>query len=184
MACSDLQPPLCVVQLHPANSRASSVPPTDADADAEEGEVTRPGVVLGTTVSLKPAHLDAQSSLFAFTPSEPIAISPLSDLIAPASTYLIHVPRIASLAHTLDLDPLLIPPASSPSISILGIHLVTAFASPSSSLDITLGEHLADIRQSFTELSALGQARWGTSGRIPWHLEAAATVGELVKQIR
>ncbi|KAK4702730.1 hypothetical protein P7C70_g3492, partial [Phenoliferia sp. Uapishka_3] len=179
IACSDLQPPLSVVQLPSMTSRSPASPPHDA----EEGEVTRLGPT-GSTISLKPPHIEAQSSLFAFTPSDLVAIGPQSDLIVPASTYLIHVPRIASLAHTLDLDPLLIPSASSPSISILGLHLVTAFASPSSSLSITLSEHLADIRQSFAEVSAIGQTRWGTSGRIPWHLEAIATVGVLLSSVK
>lgn len=183
VACSDLQPPLSVVQLPPDVLCTTSGSPTSRDTDVEEGEVTRIAPA-GTTVALRSPHLEDQPSVFAFTPSEPIAIGPSSNLIAPCSTYLIHVPRIVSLAHTLDVDPLLVPPAPTAAISILGLHLLSAHASPSSALRISLEQHLADVRQSFAELSTLGNVRWGTSGRVPWHLEAVATVAELLGEVR
>ncbi|KAM0754078.1 hypothetical protein T439DRAFT_346312 [Meredithblackwellia eburnea MCA 4105] len=205
IACADMQPPVAVVELSAkATPVATPLPftPMNTSGDAEEGEVTRT-TVTGLTVVAKPAHLEPEVQTFAYTPLEPVAIGFNSDLIAPATTYLFHVPRIATLAHsssglaTGDADsfPLLVSAspaaatggmgvATRPCISVIGLHVLLAHYSPSSSLSITLGNHMSDLAQSFTELAALGRVRWSTQGKCPWHLEAAATVGELLKEVK
>ena len=131
-----------------------------------------------TTARTKPAHLDSQPSVFALTPAEPVALGPDSNIIAPASTYLVHVPRIASLSHT-SIEPFM---PSTSAISVLGVHFLLSHHSQTSSLGITLAQHLQDIRQSFVELATLGLTRWGTSGRMPWHLESVKVVLDLVDE--
>lgn len=73
--------------------------------------------------------------------------------------------------------------ASSPLVSVLGLHFLMAHHSKASSLSITLDQHVQDVRQSFVELAALGQTRWGTSGRMAWHLEAARVVSDLIEEV-
>ncbi|KAI5475687.1 hypothetical protein MNV49_001062 [Pseudohyphozyma bogoriensis] len=157
VACCDPQAPISFAHLRP-EFPTTPLPSSRRDVEAEEGEVPRGSSGVSLLPLPKPAHLDTASSFFGFAPTEPTAIGngPFATLIAPSSTYLIHVPRIASLDQVVDFDPLVSLP-SHEAISILGIHILSCHASRASSLTITLGKHTADIRQSFVELSALGQ---------------------------
>lgn len=180
----DTRPPISVLQRKPSpTSSAPASSPSHSQTHSEEGEVvSSASASSATTGRPKPAHLDRQPTTFSFTPSEPIAFgSGDSHLLVPASTYLIHVPRIPSLAHTL-IEPFMPTTASNNGVSVLGVHFLLAHRSKTSSLDVTLEKHVRDVRQSFTELASLGKERWGTSGRMPCHLEAVASVEELIAE--
>lgn len=177
LVCTDFAPPISVLLL-PSSDLSSPFPAAHRFSLGE-------GELLSSTQISKPAHLDVEPSFLAFTPPEPVLIHSDSDIIAPSSTFLVHVPRIASLSHTVP-SPLRSPAsASTPnsSLSILGIHFLLSYATKSSSLDITLGELVSDVRQSWVELAALGTMRWGGSGRLPWHVEMVVEVAELLKEV-
>lgn len=176
----DLNPPLAL-QPCVAKFRRASV---QSDAISEEGElnlVSRPNP--GAATKSEPLF-DTEPTILAFTPSEPVNVLPSVTLFAPASTYVIHVPRIPTFTHTtVDSSA---PLSTSPSpISIYGIHFLLSHASRTSSYTATLSEFVKDVRQSYAELAALAKARWHMNGRLPWHLEAvrlakdvADTLGE------
>lgn len=172
----DPRPPLAVVQQHPPQPATGPSSPAVSHAQSEEGEVVASSS--STCARAKPAHLDTQPTIFTLSPAEPVAIGPESNIVAPSSAYLIHVPRIASLSHT-STDTFM---PSSSAVSVLGVHFLLAHHSKTSSLSITIAQHVQDIRQSFVELAALGQTRWGTSGRMPWHLNAVKVVLDLVEE--
>lgn len=94
-------------------------------------------------------------------------------MIAPATTYLVHVPRITTLSHSASSHPLTLdsPPVRD-ATSTCAIHLLFSTASKTSLYDEPVETYLADVRRSFVELAALGKARWGTSGRMSWPVEA------------
>jgi hypothetical protein len=123
--------------------------------------------------------LDTQPTSLSFTPAEPVSLVSLP-LIAPATTYVFHLPRISTFTQT-SIEPFFTPASSSSTasgldaspVSAYALHLLLSHGSRTSSYSATLGDLVADVRTSFVELAALGRARWGMSGRLPFHLEAA-----------
>ncbi|GAA6029607.1 hypothetical protein JCM8097_000960 [Rhodosporidiobolus ruineniae] len=183
-ACVDLDPALFVSPADPPSRRSSTASTT---INEEEGElsVVTPGVALATASSngSKPPLFDDQAGSFSFTPSEPVSLVSLP-LLAPASTYIIHVPRLHTFTHSTTEPFQPAPSPSSPApISITALHFLLSHASRTSSYTGTLGELVDDVRTSFVELAALGKARWGTSGRVSWHLEAASQALALAEQL-
>lgn len=150
----DLQPPISVIEQAFETARAAT--------STEEGEVD-PDVALS-----KPAHLDDQARMFTYTPAEPIALPSSPSLIAPATSYIVHIPRMSSLTHTT-IDAFM---PRSPAVSAFGVHFLMSRQSKSSSLKIPLHQHVDDVTKSFIQLAALAEVRWGASGRLPWPLEA------------
>lgn len=113
--------------------------------------------------------LDQSPSTFTFTPREPVAVSK-GALVVPASTYVFHAPRFSTADHALSLAPSG-PPSSA--LSAYALHFLLSHGTRHSSYNATLKDFLSDVTRSFVELAALGQARFGTSGRMSWHVEAA-----------
>lgn len=150
----DLHPPVSVVE--------HAVQGAGPFASAEEGEVDP---VLSTQ---KPAYLDNQPRMFTYTPPEPVALPSSPVLIAPATSYIVYIPRMSSLTHTT--VNAFMPPT--PAISAFGAHFLMSRQSKTSSFKKPLQEHVADVTRSFIELAALAEVRWGASGRLPWPLEA------------
>lgn len=184
LTCSDLTPPVSIILLPDETIRPSSL--ARRRSSAEEGELT----VVTSTASLSsnikavPHHFDTQPTFAAFTLTSDLFTTDSSlNLVAPISTYIAYIPRFASLSHTSFQSTSVLsnsPSNSSNSISLMGLHLLGCHHTRSSTLDITLGEHIKDVRQNFIELATLGRLRWGTSGRIAWHLEAIGQVAELL----
>lgn len=190
IVCSDLAPPISLInQFEELPSTPSSSMETRRSS-AEEGELTlHVSTPVDTTspsatfVKQQPGHFDTQPTFAAYTPLDLVVIDSTSDLVAPLTTYIAHIPRFASLSHTsFSTESILssAPPSSSSSISFLGLHFLTSYHSKSSTLDLTMEEHVRDVRQSFVELATLGRLRWGSSGRIAWHLEAVGQVSEIL----
>ncbi|GAA5956883.1 hypothetical protein JCM21900_006280 [Sporobolomyces salmonicolor] len=179
VVCADLDPPLAAQPCSTPARRSSHIS-LQSDTISEEGELT----LIATSgndgsSSSKPSLFDTQPSVFAFTPAEPATLATLP-ILAPATTYLIHIPRIPSFTHS-SIQPFPSPPSPSPApISVHALHFLLSHSSRSSSFSGSLGDLVTDVRQSYVELAALGQARWGTSGRLGWHLEAVRTVHTLV----
>lgn len=188
IVCSDLSPKISII----LKKEEPIIPLSPASlhrrrSSAEEGEVTFTPISLNPVpVTIKqPNHFDTQPTFAAFTSSSLITIDSTSNLVAPISTYIAYVPRFASLSHTAyETESVLSnsPSSSSSSISLLGLHFLTCHQTKSSTLDLTLEEHVKDVRQSFVELATLGKLRWGTSGRIAWHLEAVGQLSELLSK--
>ncbi|GAA5888373.1 hypothetical protein JCM5296_003309 [Sporobolomyces johnsonii] len=179
VVCADLDPPLAA-QPSSTRNRRSSHTSVQSDTISEEGELTLVAAGgNGASSSSKPSLFDTQPSIFAFTPAEPATLATLP-ILAPATTYLIHIPRIPSFTHS-SIEPFPSSPAPSPApVSVHALHFLLSHSSRSSSFAGSLGDLVADVRQSYVELAALGKARWGTSGRLGWHLEAVRTVHTLV----
>ncbi|GAA5900685.1 hypothetical protein JCM6882_000939 [Rhodosporidiobolus microsporus] len=173
----DFDPPFAVSQA-PAPSRRGSATSTIS----EEGE-------LSLTLAGKPLNpsngkvtlFDNHPSSFTFSPSEPVSLVSFP-VLAPSTTYFIHVPRIPTLTHTR-VDRFHSSSGSGPEpVSVHALHFLLSHASRTSSYTGTLGALVDDVRQSYTELAALGQARWGTSGRLSWHIEGAMQALETAVQ--
>lgn len=168
--CVDLDPPLAILPSSTSTKgRRSSV---QSDTISEEGELS---LVSRPASSAKSEPLfDSEPTILSFTPSEPVNVLPTVSLFAPASTYLIHTPRIPTFTHTnFDASSSTLSPSgcSSP-ISIYGLHFLVSHASRTSSYIATLSDLVKDVRQSYAELAALARVRWNLNGRLPWHLEA------------
>ncbi|KWU47276.1 hypothetical protein RHOSPDRAFT_30692 [Rhodotorula sp. JG-1b] len=174
-SCIDPEPPIALsrfdAELH-RPSTTSSIP--------EEGEFNLRAASQPSSAASSfrmdgkgAAVFDAEPAFFSFTPAEPIPLSSLS-VVAPASTFLIHLPRTTPLSHCTPSPPPTFEDSSSrQATSAYGIHLLCSTSSKSSLYDSPVASYLADVRRNFVELAALGKARWGTSGRMSWHLEAA-----------
>ncbi|GAA5989376.1 hypothetical protein JCM11641_004204 [Rhodosporidiobolus odoratus] len=176
-ACADLDPSF---SLTPAVTSSPHSPFT-ATLAGDNKSSSVPGSV-SKQVGGKVTLFDDQASAFAFTPSEPVSLASLH-LLAPISTYIVHVPRISSFSHS-SIE--LFQPSTLDSIapiSAYGIHFLLSHASRTSCYNGTLGELVADVQQSYVELATLGQVRWGASGRLSWHLEAAKQALELVDHL-
>ncbi|GAA5974538.1 hypothetical protein JCM5350_001181 [Sporobolomyces pararoseus] len=168
--CVDLDPPLAILPSSTSTKgRRSSV---QSDTISEEGELS---LVSRPASSAKSEPLfDSEPTILSFTPSEPVNVLPTVSLFAPASTYLIHAPRIPTFTHTnFDASSSTLSPSGCPSpISIYGLHFLVSHASRTSSYIATLSDLVKDVRQSYAELAALARVRWNLNGRLPWHLEA------------
>ncbi|GAA5992731.1 hypothetical protein JCM10908_006902 [Rhodotorula pacifica] len=169
-ACVDPSPPMAL-----ARSDAGTQRPSTTSSIPEEGEFLHHRRASPAHMHVKSdskvAVFDAESAFFSFTPAEPVPLTSLA-ILAPASTFLVHVPRTTSLAHCTP-SPTFEDLFSRQAISAYGIHLLCSTASKSSLYDSPIASYLADVRRNFVELAALGKARWGTTGRMSWHLEAA-----------
>ncbi|BGP14917.1 hypothetical protein JCM10213_003726 [Rhodosporidiobolus nylandii] len=168
-SCIDLDPAFAISPADPTSPR----PPATSTL-AEEGEpaLAAPRPASLATAGGKVTLFDTAPSSFAYTPSEPVSLVSLP-LLAPATTYLLHVPRTSSFTHA-GPEPFRPSPSTAPSpISAYAVHFLLSHASRPSCYTGTLEALVADVRQSYTELAALGHARWGTSGRLAWHIEAA-----------
>lgn len=165
-ASIDSSPPLALARAGEAQTR----PSTTSSSIPEEGEYTLQPSVTGAPKGTDSSVFDSDPSFFSFTPSEPISL-PSTSVVAPASTFLIHVPRLTNLEHaaSTSFDEL----KRLQTTSAYGIHLLCSTASKSSLYDDNVEAYLADVRRNFVELAGLGKARWGTSGRMAWHIEAA-----------
>ncbi|BGP23717.1 proteophosphoglycan ppg4 [Rhodotorula toruloides] len=161
--CVELDPSLAL----DLSTRAPSRPATSSTVISEDGEVTFIGE--RSDAPDKSPIFDHSSSTLTFTPPEPVSLSD-GILIAPASTYIFTVPRFSTGDHTSSPDPSG-PPI--PAVSAYALHFLLSHRTRNSAYTATLKELLADVTRSFVELAALGQARFGTSGRMSWHLEAA-----------
>ncbi|GAA5936045.1 hypothetical protein JCM3775_003565 [Rhodotorula graminis] len=173
-ACAELDPALAVLPRHafPAQSSAASF------TSIEDGQASVAGSV-GSVGSGKTTLFDATPTTLTYTPTEPVSLSTLAFTPA-ASSYFLHVPRISSHAHsTVDLGS----PIDPSSTSAYAVHFFLSHASRTSSYKATLGALVGDVRRSFVELAALGQVRWGTSGRLAWHLEATGLALLLAEQL-
>ncbi|KAK4056626.1 hypothetical protein OIO90_002474 [Microbotryomycetes sp. JL221] len=176
----DVNAPLSVLR----NSTATTTSPVVGfeTVETEEGQVN------SSTSSSHSSMMDTQqSTTLHVIPEEPVAFGPQHNLFAPASVYIIHLPSLASLAHLNKPEPFMSSSSralDSPSnaISVCGIHVLASKGSPTSSLSITLRQHVQDICQSFVELATLGNVKWGASGRFAWHVEAALTVVRVIEQ--
>ncbi|GAA5893124.1 uncharacterized protein JCM6883_007574 [Sporobolomyces salmoneus] len=171
----DLNPPLSI-QPSTEKPRRTSV---QSDTISEEGELN-----LVSRPSKTDPLFDTEPTILSFTPSEPINVLPEVNLFAPASTYLIHVPRVPSFTHsTVDSSS----PSSTGSpapISVIGIHFLLSHASRSSSYTTSpLSDLVKDVRQSYAELGALAKVRSNMNGRLPWHLEAVRIAKEIAESI-
>ncbi|GAA5870628.1 hypothetical protein JCM8547_002066 [Rhodosporidiobolus lusitaniae] len=175
-ASLDLDPAVSLSPATPVYRRESAT-----STIFEDGELSLTPVT-STSTSGKVILFDTQPATFAFTPAEPVSLITLP-VIAPASTFIFHIPRISSLAHSA-VEPFeLAATTSSAPISAYAVHFLLSHSSRTSSYTGTLSELVADVRQSFAELAALGQARWEMSGRFPWHIEAARASLSLATQI-
>ncbi|GAA5955379.1 hypothetical protein JCM3765_006760 [Sporobolomyces pararoseus] len=164
----DLDPPLAILPSETKRRRSS----VQSDTISEEGELS---LVSRPASSAKSEPLfDMEPTILSFTPSEPVNVLPNVSLLAPASTYLINVPRIPTFTHThFDASSSSLSSSGCPSpISIYGLHFLVSHASRTSSYIATLSDLVKDVRQSYAELGALARVRWSLSGRLPWHLEA------------
>ncbi|GAA5839470.1 hypothetical protein JCM11251_002734 [Rhodosporidiobolus azoricus] len=170
-ACVDLDPAFAVSSASVPSRRGSAT-----SAISEEGELsfTIAGKPVPRVAGKVSSVFDIQPSVFTFTPAEPISLISFPAL-APATTYFVHIPRIPTLTHTRIDNSLPSSPSASAvePVSVHALHFLLSHASRTSAYNGTLGDLVADIGQSMTELAALGQARWGTSGRLSWHIEAA-----------
>ncbi|GAA5893846.1 hypothetical protein JCM8208_001259 [Rhodotorula glutinis] len=173
-ACAELDPALAVLPRHafPAQSSAAST------TSVEDGQASIAGSV-GSVGDGKTTLFDATPTTLTYTPTEPVSLSTLPFTPA-ASTYFLHVPRLSSHAHsTVDLGTSIDPSST----STYAVHFFLSHASRTSSYKATLGALVGDVRRSFVELAALGQVRWGTSGRLTWHLEATGLALLLAEQL-
>ncbi|SCV70770.1 BQ2448_3532 [Microbotryum intermedium] len=179
ISCSEIGPALSMLPvLHENTEQATSPLSEEGELGVGNGVGTTSSPALGggdagrTRNHRKPIHLDSETCLFVHTPNHPITFDASASLVAPASSFLIHVPRLPTFAN-VPFRPFM--PAS-PAISVLALHVLLSSCTKTSTLRIDLSQHVADIMQSFADLAALGHARWGASGRVPWHLEAVASV--------
>lgn len=62
----------------------------------------------------------------------------------------------------------------------MSLHLLVCTASKHSTYQGTVQDYMDELAQSHAELATLGQVRWATSGRLPWHIEAVCMTAELV----
>ncbi|GAA5937387.1 uncharacterized protein JCM15063_002891 [Sporobolomyces koalae] len=169
----DLAPPLSIV---PSTAKPRR-PSVQSETISEEGDLSLVSAGPRPSSSKPDQLFDQEPTVLAFTPAEPVSILPNATLFAPASTYLIHVPRIPTFTHS-SVESSLSAPVARNTISILGIHFLLSNASRSSSYSASLSSLVKDVRQSYTELAALGRVRWGMNGRLPWHLEAVQLARE------
>lgn len=173
-ACAELDPALAVLPRHAFAAHSSAASTTSI----EDGQVSVAGSV-SSVGDGKTTLFDATPTTFTYTPSEPVSLNTLPFTPA-ASTYFMHVPRLSSHAHsTLDLGTA----TDAASTSSYAVHFFLSHASRTSSYKATLGALVGDVRRSFVELAALGQVRWGTSGRLAWHLEATSLALLLAEQL-
>lgn len=186
--CSDLNPPTSIVQnVAPSRSLSPTAEVMRRRSSAEEGELTLlPSANSPSTpLDARMSYIDTEAATLSYTPSRPISIGSLPILIAPLSTYIIAIPRFASLVHT-SLDPNAIlstfDVSNSSAISLIGLHFLSSHHSKSSTLDASLGKHAKEIRNSFIELAKLCELRLGGSGRIPIHLAWVGMVIEMLKE--
>lgn len=161
--CVELAPSIALDLSNPIVSR----PATSSTVISEDGEVTFIGA--RDSVPDKSPIFDQSSSTLTFTPREPVALSD-GTLVAPASTYVFSVPRFSTADHSSAPAP---SGPSSPAVSAYALHFLLSHRTRNSSYAATLKSLLSDVTRSFVELAALGQARFGTSGRMSWHIEAA-----------
>ncbi|BGP31055.1 hypothetical protein JCM10296v2_002819 [Rhodotorula toruloides] len=161
--CVELSPSIALDLSSPIVSR----PATSSTALSEDGEVTFIGTRDGTAD--KSPIFDHSPSTLTFTPREPVALSD-GALVAPASIYVFSVPRFSTADHSSAPAP---SGPSSPAVSAYALHFLLSHRTRNSSYSATLRDFLSDVTRSFVELAALGQARFGTSGRMSWHVEAA-----------
>ncbi|BGP07014.1 hypothetical protein JCM10049v2_002844 [Rhodotorula toruloides] len=161
--CVELAPTIALDLSNPVVSR----PATSSTVISEDGEVTFTGT-RDSTADKSPIF-DHSSSALTFTPREPVALSD-GALVAPASTYVFSVPRFSTADHTSAPAPSGPP---SPAVSAYALHFLLSHRTRNSSYNATLRDFLSDVTRSFVELAALGQARFGTSGRMSWHVDAA-----------
>lgn len=117
----------------------------------------------------RPSYLDVQSTSHTFTLTEPLSLGS-SATATLCTTYLVDIPRTATLSHSAaSSTPACQSRASS--ISILGLHLLSSHSTRTSTLNLTAGQHLADLSQNFVELAALAKARRPASdGHLPIHV--------------
>ncbi|SGY79008.1 BQ5605_C008g05011 [Microbotryum silenes-dioicae] len=183
ISCAEIGPALSMLPvLHEASEHTSSPMSEEGELGAGNDAGTTMSPALGrshagrTRNQSKPIHLDSGTCLFVHTPNHPITFDTSASLVAPASSFLIHAPRLPTFAQA-PFQPFM--PAS-PAISVLALHVLSSACTKTSTLRIDLSQHVADIMQSFADLAALGHARWGASGRVPWHLEAVASVLDIL----
>lgn len=120
-----------------------------------------------------PDYLDNQSTIYSILSKEPRSVGPSLDIIPASTIYMVTVPRIASLdqllTSTTSNQPSSLFSSCSSSISILGLHLLLIRATSTSSLAITVGQHLEDIATSYADLCILNKVRRRRNDRIPIH---------------
>ncbi|KAM0788943.1 hypothetical protein ACM66B_003018 [Microbotryomycetes sp. NB124-2] len=178
--------PLAVLK-QPESSKASTVKVVSPRAMQEDGELDPSSPSVSTDSS---SMSSANARVLRLVPHEPVAIGSHSNLMAPASAYLVHLPQVASLTHLDKAQPFM-PSASSSSstssssnaVSVYGLHFLLSNHSPTSQLSMTLSQHVEVVSQSFVELEALGKTRWNASGRLAWHVEAVQALVNLVESV-
>uniref|UniRef100_A0A0K3C6D5 Mediator of RNA polymerase II transcription subunit 13 n=1 Tax=Rhodotorula toruloides TaxID=5286 RepID=A0A0K3C6D5_RHOTO len=163
--CADVEWRIVICKVgEPSSVEAKA---TSSTVISEDGELTFIGA--RDSVPDKSPIFDQSSSTLTFTPREPVALSD-GTLVAPASTYVFSVPRFSTADHSSAPAP---SGPSSPAVSAYALHFLLSHRTRNSSYAATLKSLLSDVTRSFVELAALGQARFGTSGRMSWHIEAA-----------
>jgi hypothetical protein len=175
----DLDPPLAILPAEETKARRTSI---QSDTISEEGELSLVSRSNPSSNSKTEPLFDTEPTILSFTPSEPVNVIPSVTLFAPASSYLIHVPRIPTFTHSTFDSSSSSPTSSSSSpspISIYGIHFLLSHASRTSSYSAPLSDFVKDVRQSYSELAALAKIRWNMNGRLPWHFEAVKTAKEI-----
>lgn len=127
-----------------------------------------------------PNFLDNNSKFYSIPSKEPRLVGSNFDTISPMSIHLINISRIASLdqllASTTSNEPSSIFSSSSSAISILGLHLLLTRATRTSSLSVTVGQHVEDITASFVDLCMLNKERRKGNDRLPIHVSDLADV--------
>lgn len=172
-SCVDPEPPIALSRFDAELQRPSTTSSIPEDGEFNLRAASQPSSAISSRMDSKAAAVfDAEPAFFSFTPAEPIPLSSLS-VVAPASTFLFYVPRTTPLSHCTPSPPTFEDSSSRQATSAYGIHLLCSTSSKSSLYDSPVASYLSDVRRSFVELAALGKARWGTSGRMSWHLEAA-----------
>jgi hypothetical protein len=175
----DPTPPVAIQPSETKIRRAS----VQSDTISEEGELSLVSRPASTSTSKSEPLFDTDPTILAFTPAEPVNVLPSLTLFAPASTYLIHVPRIPTFTHTTVDSSSSFSSAPSP-ISIYAVHFLLSHATRASTYTATLAELVKDVRQSYSELSSLARVRWNMSGRLPWHLEAVKLAQDIAESLK
>ncbi|KAK4055551.1 hypothetical protein OIV83_000097 [Microbotryomycetes sp. JL201] len=179
----ELDAPLAVVKRHEPQPSSVALATNVVQPIQEDGEV-----MSSTPTEQSPSS--NQPTFVRVVPNEPVAIGSHSNLIAPASAFLVHVPQNASLSHLDRAEPFMSSSDSAMSmsptsnaISVFGLHFLSFRRSPSSQTNTLLKDLVKQVSQSFVELAALGQTRWSASGRLPWHVEAVQAIVNLVESV-